>query len=491
MTDISAAEREAYDTVAYPTAIISHMTPDRIAAAGRLYGWSAPDPATASVLEIGCGDGLNIIGMAAIAPRARHVGFDISAPTIERGRRLIAAAGLANVTLEVGDILDWPRDGDKFDYIVCHGVYAWVPKPVQDALLELIGARLAPGGVAYMSYDALPAAAGKVELQHYLVRRTAGIQGNEQRIKAAAEILATLSRHQVEGSRLKPQFEVLAKSITSFDAAYFFHDWLADSYAPPSVATFAAAAGVHGLRLAGDAGLTDLFTHDLDDDAKALLGAEDDWAVRAEALDFLRGAQMFRRTYLVRRDAPPPPAASLEGLFFSFDGEREAAPDAESGEPRLRYTADMGTFLIPTTEGQKAVMAAFWEARPGELSFADVVTAAGSAAAADEILRRLCTLGLISAHATAPRYTLQPADRPIASPLARAMFSLGPSAITLRHARLVPNEPPTADFVTLCDGTRDTATLAQEMSARFQTDITPQLIRAAIADVAQRRVFIE
>ena len=34
MTDISAAEREAYQSVAYPTAIVSHMTPDRIRAGG-------------------------------------------------------------------------------------------------------------------------------------------------------------------------------------------------------------------------------------------------------------------------------------------------------------------------------------------------------------------------------------------------------------------------------------------------------------------------
>ena len=176
MADISASEREAYDTVAYPTAIVSHMTPDRIRAAGLLHGWSAPDPSAASVLEIGCGDGLNIIGMAAVAPRARHVGFDLSEHAIARGRALVAAAGLTNVTLEVGDILDWARKGERFDYIVCHGVYAWVPEPVQRALLGLIGAALAPGGVAYVSYDALPAAAPKVEIQRFLVRRTAGIE---------------------------------------------------------------------------------------------------------------------------------------------------------------------------------------------------------------------------------------------------------------------------------------------------------------------------
>lgn len=490
MTDISAAEREAYDAVAYPTAVISKMTPDRIAAAGRFYGWRAPDPETASVLEIGCGDGLNIIGMAAMAPKGRHVGFDLSAPTIARGRQLIAAAGLTNVTLETGDIMDWPRDGAPFDYIVCHGVYAWVPEAVQHAMLEIVGARLAPGGVAYVSYDALPAASGKLEIQRYIVRQTAGIEGMEAKCMAAANILATLSRHQVGGSRLKAQFEVLADTLKSFDAAYFFHDWLADHYTPPSLAGFAAAAAVEGLKVAGDAGLTDLFTHDLDDEAKVLLGAEDDWAARGEALDFLRGAHMFRSTFLVHADAPPPASAGLQGLHFSFDGERRDEVNEKTGETRPRYTGDAGIFLIPQTDELARLMEAFWEAAPGELSYDDVLSLIGSDAAAVEVLRRVCTLGLIAAHALPPAYTLKPGHYPLAAPLTCALFATGPSAITLRHARLIPNELPTAHFVQLCDGTRDRVALAAEMSARFGSEITPELIDAALKDIARRRVFL-
>lgn len=490
MTDISAAEREAYDTVAYPTAIVSHMTPGRIAASGRFYGWAAPGPATASVLEIGCGDGLNIIGMAAAAPGARHVGFDLSEQAIVRGQALIAAAGLTNVELEVGDIMAWPRRGERFDYIVCHGVYAWVPDSVQRALLDLIGASLAPGGVAYVSYDALPAAAPKVEIQRYVARRTAGIESVEARVRAATEILATLSRHQVPGSRLKTQFEVLEKMLPSFDAAYFFHDWLADHYAPPSLATFGAAAAANGLKVAGDAGLADLFTREFDDEALALLGGTDDWAARGETLDFLRGAQMFRRSYLVRADAPPPASARLDDLFFGFEGGRDEVADEETGEMRTRYTAEISTFLIPTTEAQTTLMNGLWEARPGELSYADIVALLGDDALADATLRHVCALGLVAARATPPAYTLTPGERPTALPLARAMLALGPHAITLRHARLAPNEAPTAAFVQLCDGTRDRAALAAEMSARLGQKIGPQQIGAALADIAQRRVFL-
>ncbi len=488
MTDISATEREAYESVAYPTAIVSHMSPDRIRAGGLLHGWSAPDPKTASVLEIGCGDGLNIIGMAQVAPGGHHVGFDLAEAPIRRGRDLVEAAGLTNVTLEVGDILTWPRDGAQFDYIVCHGVYAWVPKAVQRALLDLIGARLAPGGVAYVSYDALPAAATKVELQRRIVRDTAHIADINARTQAAAELLATFGRHQVEGSRFKPQLDVLAKSLPSFDPAYFYHDWLAEHYAPPSLGSFAAAASAHGLKVAGDAGLTDLFTHDLDASALALLGEPGDWAQRGEALDFLRGAQMFRRTYLVRADAPPPPEDRLDSLCFSLDGGLEDSVDAETGETRPRYIADGGAFFIPSTPAQAKLMAALWGARPGELTYAELVEQAGDET--DAILRRVCTLGIVAAHALPQPYTLHPGDRPVAAALIRAMFAAGPFAITLRHARLVPNEPPTATFLTLCDGTRDRTALAAGMSGIAGVEIPPAKIDEALADIAGRRVFL-
>lgn len=490
MTDISAAEREAYDSVAYPTAIVSHLTPGRIAASGRFYGWAAPDPETASVLEIGCGDGLNIIGMAAVAPRARHVGFDLSEQAIRRGQALIDAAGLTNVELEVGDILAWPRKGELFDYIVCHGVYAWVPEPVQQALLDLIGACLAPGGVAYVSYDALPAAAPKVEIQRYIARRTAGIEDVEARVKAALAMLATLSRHQVGGSRLATQFQVLETTLPSFDAAYFFHDWLADHYAPPSLTAFAGAAGKAGLKVAGDAGLADLFTREFDDEALALLDQTDGWAERGEALDFLRGAQMFRRSYLVRADAPPPASTRLDGLYFSFDGGRDEVTDEETGETRTRFTAELTTFLIPRTETQTAVMEGLWQARPAEMSYAEIVDLVGDESDAEETLRHVCALGLVTPRATPPNYTVTPGDRPLASPLARAMLATGPYAITLRHARLVPNEPPTGHFVQLCDGVRDHAALAAEMSAILGKQIGPAQIASALADIAQRRVFL-
>jgi len=56
-----------------------------------------------------------------------------------------------------GDIarLDLAAMGE-FDFIICHGVYSWVPDEVQEAILAACGRLLSPTGVAYVGYNTYP-----------------------------------------------------------------------------------------------------------------------------------------------------------------------------------------------------------------------------------------------------------------------------------------------------------------------------------------------
>ena len=93
------------------------------------------------VLEIGCGDGSNLIPMACHLPESRFAGVDLSAAAIAKGRRTIDDLGLANINLVAADLRDIGPDYGSFDYIIAHGVYSWVPAPVRDGLLAVCGRR--------------------------------------------------------------------------------------------------------------------------------------------------------------------------------------------------------------------------------------------------------------------------------------------------------------------------------------------------------------
>jgi len=108
-----------------------------------LLGVEAPDVEHCRVLELGCGDGGNLIPMALALPGSTFVGYDLAAEPITEGRRLIAELGLPNISLEARDIASLGDDLGEFDYVISHGVYSWVPENVRDRIVEIAGRHLA------------------------------------------------------------------------------------------------------------------------------------------------------------------------------------------------------------------------------------------------------------------------------------------------------------------------------------------------------------
>ncbi|HLM51590.1 MAG TPA: class I SAM-dependent methyltransferase, partial [Solirubrobacteraceae bacterium] len=116
----------AYDDVPYANLPFSQTRPAVLATVATLHGLDAPDPRAARVLELGCGAGANLAGIAAAHPGVSAVGVDLAPTAIAVARATSAAAELANVRFEVGDVsaLTGGQLGE-FDYVIVHGLYAW------------------------------------------------------------------------------------------------------------------------------------------------------------------------------------------------------------------------------------------------------------------------------------------------------------------------------------------------------------------------------
>src|ERR1700693_2505117 len=152
---MSREESTAHDAVMYPGSPFSQTHPDRLATIAALYGFPAAPPERCRVLELGCGDGGNLIPMAYLLPGSTFLGLDSAGAGGTRGREQIAALGLTNVTLLHVYLLEASNLG-TYDYVIAHGVYSWVPPSVQERVLAIASEVLAPNGVAYVSYNALP-----------------------------------------------------------------------------------------------------------------------------------------------------------------------------------------------------------------------------------------------------------------------------------------------------------------------------------------------
>src|SRR5215468_536206 len=130
------SDATSYDEVPYGDNVFTHTHPDCLAAVGGLFGLSPPVE-NCRVLELGCGTGANLIPMALGLPEARFLGLDLSQRQIAHGRQVADTLGLANLDLQARSILDLDTGVGRFDYIVCHGVYSWVPSEVQDRILAV------------------------------------------------------------------------------------------------------------------------------------------------------------------------------------------------------------------------------------------------------------------------------------------------------------------------------------------------------------------
>jgi SAM-dependent methyltransferase len=490
MDDQAAAPAFAYDQVAYPSPMLDDVTPERLRASAILHGFAAPETSRASLLEIGCGDGINALAFAATAPQGKAVGFDLSLGAIEKGQAMLARTGLANVELHVGDIVSYAREGEQFDYITCHGVFSWVPPVVRGALLELIAARLKPGGIAYMSYDCLPAAAAKAAINRFLrsqVRPGASLQ---EAVSDAVCAIALLSKHQRRDSALREPLKVLSDSLAGFHPGYFYHDWLAEYYDPVDLSAHLRVLAEKGLALAGSANNYDLDLTDLDEAAQALVdscGA--DRGQRLLALGALHGSHMFHRDLIMHRAAPPPLIADgVRALSYAFTGTRHE--QRIDDKPALVFQRNPRSFVSTADPALIAVLDCLRERSPAELSYETL--SAGCALpgeALDHILLRLCAINLVTAHASPQPFTLTPGDRPRAGSMLRTMLSDHASAPGLRGTKVEAAAPETRYLLRLCDGTRTRAEIAAAMSREFKATIPVAMVAGAIAQFASQRIF--
>ena len=78
-----------YDELPYPGSAFAQTHPDRLATLATLFGMTPAPVERCRVLELGCGDGGNLIPMAFALPESRFTGVDLATTAIARGQQLI------------------------------------------------------------------------------------------------------------------------------------------------------------------------------------------------------------------------------------------------------------------------------------------------------------------------------------------------------------------------------------------------------------------
>ncbi len=207
--------RTAANELVYTHGYYEILSPGTIAAALESRGLRAPDlQAPLCCFELGMGFGVSLLAHAAAFPHMRFFGNDFNPAHVAYARGLARDAGLTNVEVFEDGFDALPeRDLPPMDCIAMHGVYAWVSPALRQSIVRFIERRLKPGGVVYVSYNALPGWAPLLplrELFHLHAERVAAqdadaatqLQGALDFIQGVAACGGYLPSHPAVAERL-------------------------------------------------------------------------------------------------------------------------------------------------------------------------------------------------------------------------------------------------------------------------------------------------
>jgi SAM-dependent methyltransferase len=464
-----------YDAIAYPGHPFAQTHPDRLATLATLFGLAPAAPDDCRVLELGCGDGGNLVPMALALPGARFVGIDAAPRAVERARRLTDALGLRNVELVAARIQDYEPPENGFDYVIAHGVYSWVAAPVRDRLLATCRTALAADGVAYVSYNALPGGRLREALRDMLVFHTGGLGDARERVAQARELLQFLlagwSAEQPFAAAMRRHAERLVDS----DDALLAHDELAEDNASVYFHEFAAHAARHRLQFLAEADFFEMQTGVVPDAVSDALREVDDVVRREQYLDFLKG-RMFRQTLLcgaeARIDRRPRPAV-VEHLAVSSPAR--ASGDPEAGE-QVTFEGPAGSTLTTDHPLVARALERVCERWPAAVPVRELLageTRERDRSAVCDALLRAYGANLVQLHVRPPWLSVSAGERPEASPLARHQAREGPVVTNLRHASVRIEDDLGRRLVGLLDGRRDRAEIAAELRAYLSESGAP------------------
>jgi SAM-dependent methyltransferase len=303
---MSESAPTSYDQVPYESYPFAQTHPDRLATVATLLGLKPAPVHRCRVLELGCASGGNLLPMAQTLPDSTFVGIDMSARQLADGQKILDELGLNNVALRHLSILDVRPELGRFDYIICHGVYSWVPANVQDKILEICAHNLAPNGVGYVSYNTYPGWHMRGMIRDIMCYHAKHFTEPRVRVKQARNLLDFLVKSVARENSpysllLKSELELIRNKADS----YLYHEHLEDCNEPVYFYQFAERAEAKGLRYLGDVDLRVMTPGNFPREVESVLQMlSPDLLHLEQYMDFLRN-RMFRQSLLCHQHITP------------------------------------------------------------------------------------------------------------------------------------------------------------------------------------------
>ncbi|RYF75821.1 MAG: hypothetical protein EOO22_03800, partial [Comamonadaceae bacterium] len=399
-------------------------------------------------------------------------------------------AGLSNVEFRAMDMSAIDPSFGRFDYVICHGVYSWVPPSVQDAILRVCSDNLSEKGLAYVSYNTYPGWKAREIVRDAMMLRAGPRDSPSEKLSYARGMLEFLDQSAKWGSVLKTALEETMPIILSANESYLLHDFLEPFNNPCYLKDFVARAQRAGLGYLADADPATMFVQNYGDAVREPLMAEcgGSQVLLEQYLDFLNN-RAFRQTLLLhtgrasqiqyRLDPQQLSKVSFAGTF--------RCPDQSAihlGEEEQVCVGVRGRQVTLKTPVHKAVAQLLDAAYPVEMPPHRLVPevaarlgqdGAAVAPAVMELLEALFIGGAVRVRLSPVDSARELTGMPRALASVRTLLELPLSAGAVATAtnqwhELVGLTPVERCLLPLLDGTRDVEQLVQALCVKARAD---------------------
>ncbi len=506
LNTINQKIEDSYDEQVYSGRAFPQAHPNRLYVIGCLCGLSPEPVDKCRVLELGCATGENIIPMAFHLPQSEFVGADISLLQIQKAKEVIKGLDLENIEVKKADLMEIDESWGKFDYIISHGVYSWVPEEVENKVLEISSQNLAKNGLAYISYGTFPGCNTKMMAREMILYHTKKFSDNQQKFEQARALLEFIKSYTEEDSTYYKQImQSYEDMFSSNNESCFFHDYTENYNRPSYFKDFMKKAGESGLA----------FVHEAEVGSSSLFGLPPEiqntlnsvcstFEEKEQYFDFLEN-RSFRQSILCSSDEKANISRNVtyEGIknLYCYLPSKIMIPDEIVTDGQMQAIRNINNVGIDCSSPLiKNAVKILQESNEGciriddlfDSSFKGLVLDAG-VESHTESQKQLFTSGIIQGYtvnffglsALDFGYKLTVSEKPKVSRMALFQARNNYSIVNQRH-ELVAVDALAMKFVSLLDGTNSKKTLLVEfekfVQAVFDRDQSTIATGAAIED---------
>lgn len=445
-----------YLTKLYPNYIHGRTHPAELEAMARIFGLDPVPSDRCRVLELGCGTGWSLRSFATDLTATQFLGVDLAEIAIEEARAGAARLGLTNLEFVAMDVTEFEPSRGKFDYIIAHGLYSWVPEFVRTRLWEIVRDHLAPNGICYISFNALPG-----------YRLTQVFRESVEDVGTAFDNLANLKLDGIPET-WKNHFQPIVDDLKAADRRQMGWDELSECNEPFLFTEFMDRAQAHGLRYVTESDIFDWTSNRFPQGCKQLLdGMLEDPIRRMQYRDYAAFCR-FHRAILCHDNLTPSFAPRPDVAAQMLIGTRSKPVTESKFEGPQGVQVDFGDPVM------RSMMTTLYQSAPLRLPLRDLIPEDAMPRVAHWILP-LWETGMIDLHSHMPALSAIVTERPTANLFARDVAAEGHLSIpSLLGATAALDSDENRRLLVLLDGSRTVEDLARE-TGLTQLDVVDRL----------------